>query len=77
MKCYAEHPTEDDVNWIDPNDKTQAKYLPWIGEKCLISHAGEVYAGTHTGGSFKTGQGATAKTFDTWKCKWAPWPKAA
>ncbi len=37
------------TTWINPNDKTQAKYLPHIGEPCLFApsgeHAGRVYYG--------------------------------
>lgn len=58
------------MKWIDPNDKTQEQYLPWIGEKVLFCFGGKTYYGHHTGGSFQTGQGATAKNFNTWRCKW-------
>lgn len=62
--------------WIDPNNKAQVKFLPHIGEKCIFAHKGKTYAGHHTGGSFKTGNGVTAKHFDTWDCLWMPWPEA-
>ena len=62
--------------WIDPNDKTQAQYLPHIGEPCLFAHNGKVYYGHHTGGSFRTGRGFTEKTFGTWDCSWMPLPAA-
>ena len=62
--------------WINPNDKTQAKYLPNIGEPVLFAHAGKVYYGHHTGGSFRTGKGFAAKSFVTWDCQWTPIPDA-
>lgn len=65
-----------EAQWIDPNDKTQKQYLPWIGEACLFAHAGITYYGRHTGGSFQTGQGVTARNFPTWDCVWMPLPKA-
>lgn len=65
-----------EARWIDPNDKTQKQYLPWIGEPCLFAHKGRTYYGRHTGGSFTTGQGATARHFITWDCVWMPLPKA-
>ena len=46
--------------WIDPNDKTQPRYLPHIGEPVLFCHQGKTYYGLHTGGSFKAGHGVTA-----------------
>ena len=33
------------TTWINPNDKTQKQYLPWIGEKVLFCHGGKVYYG--------------------------------
>lgn len=57
-------------HWIDPNDKTQKQFLPWIGESVLFCHGGNTYYGKHTGGSFQTGQGVAAKHFDTWACLW-------
>lgn len=65
-----------DARWIDPNDKTQKQCLPWIGEPCLFAHGGQTYYGRHTGGSFQTGQGVTARNFPTWDCVWMPLPKA-
>lgn len=62
--------------WIDPNDKTQKQYLPWIGEPVWFCHRGKTYFGKHTGGSFKTGHGVCAKYFDTWECRWM-YPPAA
>lgn len=65
-----------DLNWINPNDKSQAQYLPHIGEKVLFCHGGETYFGTHTGGSFKYGHGVCAMYFPTWDCFWMYPPKA-
>lgn len=56
--------------WIDPNDKTQEQFLPWIGEKVLFCHGGVTNYGHHTGGSFVTGQGVCRKSFGTWDCLW-------
>lgn len=64
------------MQWIDPNDKTQKKYLPHIGEKCIFAHGGKTYYGHHTGGSFQCGVGVTAKHFGTWDCVWMPMPEA-
>ena len=61
-------------SWINPNDKTQRRYLPHIGERCLFAHDGRTYYGHHTGGSFQAGAGATAKNFGTWDCIWMPMP---
>lgn len=55
--------------WINPNDKTQNRWLPNIGERVLFKHAGRVYLGKHTGGSFKA-EYPLGKTFDTWDCQW-------
>lgn len=63
--------------WIDPNDKTQKQFLPHIGEPVLFCHDGVTYYGIHTGGSFKTGQGVTARLFGTWDCQWMYPPAAA
>lgn len=63
--------------WIDPNDKTQNKFLPWIGESVLFCHDGLTYYGQHTGGSFQTRQGVTARHFNTWECRWMYPPVAA
>ena len=63
------------AKWIDPNDKTQSRYLPHIGEPVLFCHQGKTYYGLHTGGSFKTGHGVTAKLFGTWDCFWMPLPE--
>ena len=65
-----------DAKWIDPNDKTQKQYLPYIGERVLFCHKGHVYFGKHTGGSFQSGHGATAMDFMTWDCRWM-YPPAA
>lgn len=62
--------------WIDPNDRTQKQYLPWIGEAVLFCHGGVTYYGQHTGGSFQTGRGVTARNFNTWECRWM-YPPAA
>lgn len=64
------------TEWINPNDKTQAQYLPHIGEPCLFAHDGKVYYGIHTGGSFRAGSGATSRHFGTWDCQWMPIPEA-
>lgn len=64
------------TEWINPNGKSQARYLPRIGEPCLFTHEGKVYYGEHTGGCFRTGQGDTAKLFGTWACMWMPIPEA-
>ncbi len=70
-------PQGEPVAWIDPNDKTQAQYLPHIGEKVLFCHDGVTYYGNHTGGCFRTGMGITSKDFNTWKCHWMYPPAAA
>jgi len=70
-------PQGDLVAWIDPNDKTQAQYLPHIGEKVLFCHDGVTYFGNHTGGCFRTGLGITSKDFNTWECHWMYPPAAA
>ena len=61
------------MKWINPNDKTQKQFLPWIGERVLFCHGGKVYLGKHTGGSFKSGRWY----FDTWQCRWMYPPEAA
>ena len=58
------------MNWIDPNDKNQAQYLPHIGEKVLFCYSGVTFWGIHTGGSFKSGHGVCSKYFPTWDCFW-------
>lgn len=65
------------TGWIDPNDKTQKQFLPHIGEPVLFCHEGVTYYGIHTGGSFKAGQGVTARLFGTWDCMWMYKPAAA
>ena len=62
--------------WMNPNDKTQRKFLPDIGDKVLFCNGGRVYYGHHTGGGFRTGQGAATKYFGTWDCHWMPIPPA-
>jgi len=62
--------------WIDPNDKTQAQFLPHIGEPVLFCHGGKTYYGRHTGGSFQYGAGVTKRDFNTWECHWMPIPAA-
>ena len=62
------------TTWINPNDKTQKQYLPWIGEKVLFCHGGKVYYGRHTGGSFQSF--SPPRFFNTWECCWMPVPKA-
>ena len=64
-----------DSPWIDPNDKTQKQFLPWVGEKVLFCHAGMTYYGKHTGGSFQSFN--PPKQFNTWSCRWMYPPKAA
>ena len=63
------------LDWINPNNKEQSQYLPWIDEEVLFTHKGKTYYGKHTGGSFVTGQGCTKKEFVTWECKWMYLPK--
>lgn len=65
------------TGWIDPNDKSQKKFLPHIGEAVLFCQDRKTYYGIHTGGSFKTGQGITARLFGTWDCLWMYPPAAA
>jgi hypothetical protein len=62
------------TEWIDPNDKTQERFLPNIGEPVLFCHSGSTYFGKHTGGSFKFGAGVTSRHFNTWECHWMPLP---
>ena len=64
-----------DSPWIDPNDKTQKQFLPWVGEKVLFCHAGMTYYGRHTGGGFQSFN--PPKQFNTWSCRWMYPPKAA
>ena len=64
-----------DSPWIDPNDKTQKQFLPWVGEKVFFCHAGMTYYGCHTGGSFQSFN--PPKQFNTWSCRWMYPPKAA
>jgi hypothetical protein len=65
-----------DQKWINPNDKTQERYLPEIGSPVLFAHGNSVYYGFHTGGSFRTGIGVTARDFVTWNCRWMQIPEA-
>lgn len=75
LRAEVERLTAENANrWINPNDKTQRQYLPHIAEKCLFAHGGRTYYGHHTGGSFQSGAGATAKNFGTWECVWMPLP---
>jgi hypothetical protein len=62
--------------WIDPNEKSQAKFLPNIGEPVLFCHNGKTYYGRHTGGSFQYGAGVTKRDFNTWECRWMYLPAA-
>ena len=62
--------------WIDPNNKTQAKFMPNIGEPVLFCHGGKTYCGRHTGGSFQYGAGVTKRDFNTWECLWMYLPAA-
>jgi len=63
-----------DMKWIDPNDKTQKQYLPWVSERVLFSYKGKVYLGKHTGGCFKA-MTPPFYMFDTWECKWMYLPE--
>ncbi|QEL64737.1 hypothetical protein OTERR_12610 [Oryzomicrobium terrae] len=65
-----------DAGWINPNNKTQARYLPNIGEPVLFCHAGKVYLGKHTGGGFKA-MTPPFGSFVTWDCVWMYLPDAA
>jgi hypothetical protein len=62
--------------WINPNDKTQKKFLPNIGEPILFCHKGNTYYGQHNGGSFQLGYGVTKRYYDTWSCHWMYLPAA-
>jgi hypothetical protein len=62
--------------WIDPNDKTQAQFLPNIGEPILFCHEGKTYYGQHNGGSFQYGYGVTKRYYNTWECRWMRFPAA-
>lgn len=62
--------------WIDPNDKTQAQFLPHIGEPVLFCHGGKTYYGHHNGGSFQYGYGVTKRHYNTWECRWMYLPAA-
>lgn len=75
LKPVFTHPAPIPEGWINPNDKTQKKYLPWIGEECIFTHGGIVYYGSHNGGSFVHGKGFCCKHFSTWDCLWMPLPK--
>lgn len=38
--------------WVNPHDKTQKQWLPWIGERVIFqTKKGEVFEGKHGGGS--------------------------
>jgi hypothetical protein len=67
---------QDAARWIDPNDKTQKQYLPWVGEPVLFCHEGKTYYGKHTGGSFISMAAPLGKVFGTWDCFWMYPPKA-
>ena len=75
MHAAARRIEELERTWIDPNDKAQKQYLPWIGEKVLFCHAGITYYGRHTGGGFQSFN--PPKQFNTWSCRWMYPPKAA
>jgi len=62
--------------WIDPNDKTQAKFLPNIGEPVLFCNDGKTYHGKHNGGSFECRGGIAKRYFNTWECRWMHLPAA-
>jgi len=39
--------------WVNPHDKTQKQWLPWIGERVIFqTKTGEVFEGKHGGGSW-------------------------
>jgi len=59
--------------WIDPNDKTQEKFLPNIGEPVIFCCRGETYIGWHTGGGFQDAFNSE-NYFNTWSCRWMPIP---
>lgn len=61
--------------WIDPNDKTQTRFLPDIGQAILFSHMGKTYIGKHTGGCFKATM-PPFQIFSTWDCHWMLLPTA-
>ena len=67
---------KDAARWIDPNDKTQKQYLPWVGEPVLFCHEGKTYYGKHTGGSFMSMATPLGRVFGTWDCLWMYPPKA-
>jgi hypothetical protein len=73
---YTTPPAAPVQGWMNPNDKTQRKFLPDIGDKVLFCNGGRVYYGHHTGGGFRTGQGVATKYFGTWDCHWMPIPPA-
>lgn len=73
---FTKSPAVQTLAWINPNDKTQAKFLPNIGEPVWFCYQGETYFGKHTGGSFVTGHGITQRHFPTWECLWVSLPKA-
>jgi hypothetical protein len=73
---YTTPPAAPVQGWINPNDKIQRKFLPDIGDKVFFCNGGRVYYGHHTGGGFRTGQGAATKYFGTWDCYWMPIPPA-
>ena len=42
-----------DAGWINPHDRTQKQWLPWIGERVLFqTKSGDVFEGKHGGGSW-------------------------
>lgn len=63
-----------EMEWINPNDKTQQQYLPHIGEQVLFCHGGKTYFGKHNGGSFQSF--TPPKFFNTWECRWMYPPEA-
>lgn len=67
-------PQPDADGWINPNDKTQKRYLPHIGEKVLFCYDGVTYYGKHTGGSFQSFN--PPRRLCTWGCLWMYPPKA-
>lgn len=73
LVAAAARAEEREAKWINPNDKTQKQYLPWIGEDVLFCHGGKTHLGHHTGGSFLSDIG---EYFNTWECYWMYPPEA-
>lgn len=40
--------------WVNPHDKSQKQWLPWISEKVFVKlKSGSIHEGWHTGGAWK------------------------